>query len=138
MSAPLAQMPLPWQSTDVRLPLKLAARKALRESGFSRELIVDAINKELEENGIDYKLTLSTLEKWVAPSASNLPAPHLLTIFCKVCGSIEPLAVLLAPLGFAVAGPRQLELIRLAEAKLKAKEAARVVRESESALERMK
>ncbi len=44
----------------------------------------------------------------------------------------------LAPLGYAPAGPRELELIRLAEAKLRAKEAARIVRETESALEKMR
>lgn len=138
MSGAPSQMPLPWQSADVRLPLKLALRRALKNSGLSRELFVDAFNAELDDNGIDYSLTVSTLEKWVAPSAGNMPPAYLLPIFCKISQSTEPLGVLLAPLGFAVAGPRQLELIRLAEAKLQAKEAARIVRETEDALERMK
>ncbi|MFH2125553.1 MAG: hypothetical protein ABIK12_03500 [Pseudomonadota bacterium] len=138
MAGPQAQMPLPWQSADVRLPLKLALRRALKNSGLSREQFMDAFNEEMDDNGIDYKLTLSTLEKWVAPSAGNMIPSHLVTPFCKISKSTEPLAVQLAPLGYAPAGPRELELIRLAEAKLRAKEAARIVRETESALERMK
>ncbi len=81
MAGPQAQMPLPWQSTDVRLPLKLALRRALKDSGLSREQFMDAFNEEMDDSGVDYKLTLSTLEKWVAPSAGYMIPSFLVTPF---------------------------------------------------------
>lgn len=97
-------MGLVWESLDPRLPLKMALAKALKDSGISREHMVDRLNQELAEAGISLKATLPKLEKWVAPSSLQhiIPA-YAVPAFCKITGSRLPLQALAQPLGLHVA-----------------------------------
>ncbi len=54
----------------------------------------------------------------------------------KISGSrVSPLSSLIAPLDAAVAGPRERELMRLGQAQVDAKKAAKLKRMAEAALE---
>lgn len=134
MSGRAAQMPLNWQGMDVRLPVKHAMAAALKGCGLSREQVVDKINDLAAASGIHLRLTLSILEKWVAPSADNAIPYQLLPIFCRATESLEPIAALAAPLGVVLAGPREQRLIAIARAD---QETKRLRREKRRALEEL-
>ncbi|MGD9123801.1 MAG: hypothetical protein PVG60_01850 [Desulfarculaceae bacterium] len=138
MSEQAKQMDLFGPRLDVLPRLKAAMSHALKESGLSREQVLDLINEAAASEGLKNRITVPTLEKWLAPSdTSHVISLRLLPLFCRVVGSATPLAVLAAPLGYALAGPREQRLIDLGKAYLQAKNARKQKRRAEQALEEM-
>lgn len=129
------QMPLFGQSLDVISPLKRALADTLRNCRLSREQVVDEINRLLEGEGLVLRVTLNSLEKWCAPSASHLPPVWVLPFFCQVVGSLRPLEVLSLPLGAHLMGEREQHLMELGRVQLEAKKVARARRRALEALE---
>lgn len=125
-------------SLDVLPSLKAEMGKALRSCGLSREQVVDEINHLAEQSGISLSLTINTLEKWLAPSATRHVIPlRVLPLFCRVTGSTRPVEILAAALGLVVVGPREQALIHLGEAAVEAKRASAKRRRALEALEEM-
>jgi|Deesub1362A_J573_1020465.scaffolds.fasta_scaffold03661_5 hypothetical protein len=123
---------------DVTMSMKRALSAAMRNSGLSREQIVDRMNELLAGEGLAIRVTINALEKWAAPSARHMISVPLLPFFCRATGSLEPLRVLAGALGVALAGPRELRLMELGEATLQSREAARLRRRALEALEGLK
>ena len=88
-----------WENiiSDPGPSMKASMNEAIKRCSLSREEIVDRINGLAQLvgitcNGRTQKVTLSLLDKWVAPGAKNYNIPiRLLPIFCKVVGSNLPL-----------------------------------------------
>ncbi|MCB2186985.1 MAG: hypothetical protein KQJ78_11245 [Deltaproteobacteria bacterium] len=135
MAERAAQIPLFGPSLDVVPRLKRVMAAALRESRLSREQVVDAMNRTLEAEGLGLRVTINSLEKWVAPSQGHVIPLPALPVFCRVLDTSEPLSVLAAPLGAFVAGERERQLMLLGEAQVEAKQVARKRRNALEALE---
>lgn len=128
MSTQSGQMALNWQSLDVRLPVKAAMARALRESNLSREQVVERMNALAAASGVIGRTTVNVLDKWTAPSAEHTIPYQLLPLFCRATESLLPLEALAAPLGVTIAGPREQKLIAYAEADLGARRLSKAKR----------
>ncbi len=138
MSDPAGQIPLVWQSLDVRQTLKAALAAALKSCPLSREQVVDELLDMAYRHGMSVSLTRAILEKWCAPSASHLPPVSMLPLICRVTGSNLPLQALAEPLGLMVAGPREQAAMRvgfaLGEKKRATRRFSRAMQDMEGAL----
>jgi hypothetical protein len=121
------------------LPLfKAALAEAMKACSLSRAQIADRVNELLQREGLKGDVTEAKLNKWAAPSdLTHVPALRLIPFLLLVVGTPAPLNTLLAPLGAVVAGPRERELMRLGQAQVDAKKAARLKRMAEAALEEL-
>lgn len=124
MSNPASQMDLFGPSVDIVPRLKAAMVHGLAESRLSREQVVERMNRLLAEAGVNVAITKASLDKWVSLSSPGHLIPlRLLPAFCQVVETTAPLAVLAAPLGAVIAGPREQRLMELGRAQLLAKQA---------------
>jgi hypothetical protein len=111
--------------------VKRAMALAARECGLSRAVLVDEMNdlvrlEGLRTKGKDGLVTEAMLDKWLAPEARDYVIPlRFLPVFCRVAGSLAPLAALAAGLGAAVIGEADQVLLALARAQQEEKAAAR-------------
>ncbi len=102
--------------------LKAAMAMAADASGLSREALCDRINELADRYGVrlvkgtGQHLTMATFEKWLNPEDKErvIPAKGL-PVFCAATGRIEPMQVLVAPLGWRVIDDKQAKLLELAE-----------------------
>lgn len=118
---------------------KAALAEAMKASNLSRTQIADLANELLQREGLKPDVTEAKLNKWAAPSdLTHTPSLRLLPFLLKAIGTASPLDAMLAPVGALVAGPRERELMRLGQAQVDAKRAARAKRMAEAALEEMK
>lgn len=100
--------------------MKEAMREAIKESGLSRDQVVDRMNELARAEGIPTggrtkKLSIDMLEKWLSESAEHLIPWKLLPIFCYVVNSISPFKPLLAPLGAKVIDQKEELLLEWAK-----------------------
>ena len=109
-------------SLNVLRDLKLAMAKAADASGLSREELCDRINLLADRYGVRMvkgtgpNLTMATFEKWLNPEDKERVIPvKALSVFCAAAGSIEPMQVLVAPLGWRVIDDKQAKLLHWAE-----------------------
>ena len=107
---------------NVLRDLKVAMALAAKASGLSRDELCDRINQLADRYGVrlvkgtGQNMTLDTLEKWLNPEDKERVIPvKALSVFCAATGSIEPMQVLVAPLGWRVINDRQAKLLELAE-----------------------
>jgi len=107
---------------NVLRDLKVAMALAAKTSGLSRDELCDRINQLADRYGVrlvkgtGQNLTLDTLEKWLNPEDKERVIPvKALSVFCAATGSIEPIQVMVAPLGWRVINDRQAKLLELAE-----------------------
>ena len=136
MSTPASQLDLFSPSLDVVIALKASMARCLANCRLSRDEVVDRMNALAADAGSKLAVTKPTINKWVSISSTSHVIPTgLLPIFCKAVGSLEPLAVLAAPLGAAIAGPREQKLMQLGEAQIMAKQAQRQRRKALDDLE---
>lgn len=132
------QLPLFTGRLDALPLFKAALAEAMKANSLSRAQIADAMNELLQREGLKAEVTEAKLNKWAAPSdSSHTPSLRQVPFLLKVLGTPAPLEALLAPLGAGVAGPRERELMRLGQAQVDAKKAARQRRMAEAALEEM-
>jgi hypothetical protein len=102
--------------------LKAAMRRAVRESRWSREQIVDRMNAQAVVEGVlprrGGKFTQAALDGWLAASKANLPDPVSLALFCWAAESRGPVGVLAGSLEAGVVGEEKLRLLAWAENRL--------------------
>lgn len=108
--------------------LKRAMNVAARKCGLSREEIVERLNElaaleGLRTRGKDGKLTLAVLDKWLAPESDQVIGLKWLPGYCKVVGSLSPVAALVKPLGSAVINGADRILLEAAKIQLQEKAA---------------
>lgn len=107
---------------NVLRDLKVAMAKAAKATGLSREALCDRINELADRYGVRLvkgtgpNLTVDTLEKWLNPEDKERVIPtKAMTVFCAAVESIEPMQVLVAPLGWRIIDDKQAKLLQLAE-----------------------
>jgi len=107
---------------NVLRDLKNAMANAAKATGLSREELCDRINQMADRYGVRLvkgtgpNLTLDTLEKWLNPEDKErvIPAKGL-PVFCAAVNSIEPMQVMVEPLGWRIIDEKQAKLLQLAE-----------------------
>lgn len=119
-------------------PQKEAMNQAVKESGLSREELVEKMNALAVKygvslaNGSNKELTMATFEKWLNPTDISRQMPmRALPIFCAICGDPGPMAVLARPTGFQIIGQEDHQLLKWARAYQKARAAKQVMRRLE-------
>ena len=107
---------------NVLRDLKVAMAQAAKATGLSREALCDRINELADRYGVRLvkgtgpNLTVDTLEKWLNPEDKERVIPtKAMTVFCAAVESIEPMQVLVAPLGWRIIDDKQAKLLQLAE-----------------------
>lgn len=102
--------------------LKTAMAKAADATGLSREELCDRINQLADRYGVRLvkgtgpNLTMATFEKWLNPEDKERVIPaKALSVFCAAVNSIEPMQVMVAPMGWRIIDDKQAKLLRLAE-----------------------
>jgi len=126
---------------NVLRDLKTAMAKAADASGLSRDELCDRINQLADRYGVRMvkgtgpNLTMATLEKWLNPEDKERVIPaKALSVFCAASGSIEPMQVLIAPLGWRVIDEKQAKLLTWAEHYHKGKDIRAKMKKLESEL----
>lgn len=119
-------------------PQKEAMNRAVKESGLSREQIVEKMNTLAVKygvslaNGNNKELTVATFEKWLNQADTSRQMPmRALPVFCAICGDPGPMAVLARPTGFQIIGQEDQQLLKWARAYQKARAAKQVMRRLE-------
>ena len=104
-------------------------RQAIKESRFSRDEIVDRMNRAGAAEGLtgsrENLVTVAALDAWVAESKSNLIPLRLLPLFCGAVESLLPLKVLADCLGAEVIDADEAKILALAKIDLEVKRLAR-------------
>ncbi len=103
---------------------KEALRQAVRNSGLSREQVVDDINtlarlEGITTNGNAKKLSTAMLDKWLSQSPDYEIPLKLVPIFCSVTNSIDPLVALAAPIDARVVNREDHQLLQWAKGEVK-------------------
>lgn len=119
-------------------PQKEAMNQAVRESGLSREQIVEKMNSLAVKygvslaNGNNKELTIAIFEKWLNPADPSRQMPmRALPIFCAICGDPGPMEVLAMPTGFQIIGQEDQQLLKWARAYQKARAARQTMKRLE-------
>lgn len=121
-------------------PLKRAMVEALSACGHSREQVVDQMNDLADQYGVrlikgNGKLTMDTFEKWLnINDMERVINVKGLVVFCAVTGGIEPLQVMVRPLGFAIVGAKDAKLLTWAKEYHKGKKAREAMKRLEAEL----
>jgi hypothetical protein len=118
-------------------PVKEAMRQCLKESNFSRDQVVDAMNElarleGLTTNGKAQKISTDILDKWVSQSCEHIIPWKLFPIFCKVVGDIAPLRFLVASLGVELIDQDESNLLKWARAEMESRRLRRIKRKLET------
>ncbi len=124
---------------NIAADIKAALNQAVKNSGLSREDVVDKMNAHAERYGVNLvngnstKLTLDTLEKWLNPADHTRSIPlKALPLFCAVVKDMSPLDILAKPLGCEVIGPKDRKMLEWARIKLRQKKEGKLLRELEA------
>lgn len=128
-------------SLNVVRPLKESMAEAARECGLSRDEIVDQMNDLAERYGVllvkgnGRRLQLATLEKWLNPGdKQHMPSIKAMPVFCAVVNSVEPMRMLIEPLGFRVIDDKDARLLAWAEHYQSAKQSRKEMKKIEAEL----
>jgi len=122
-------------SLDPTPRLKAAMKEALKNSPLSREEIVDEMNRLAAEEGIttngrSQKITVTILDKWVAPAAKQHVIPlKYLPLFCKVTESLAPFQALIAPLAAQIISFDEAKLLEWAKLEIERRRLNKRVRQ---------
>jgi len=120
-----------WENivTDPGPALKIAMNDVIKACCLSRAEVVDQMNQlamiaGITCNGRNQKVTVSTLDKWLAPGANSYHIPlRLLPIFCQSVGSNLPLKAFSTFFKDArVISEEELKKLRWAELEIKARQ----------------
>jgi len=129
-------------SLNVASAVKEALIKDVKESGLSREQVVDRMNRLAENYGIRLAkgngggvLTMDIFEKWLNPNDVSRQIPtKAVPVFCAATGGASVVEAMIRPIGLVVVGEREQKMLAWAEAKLAIKEHGRKVRKIEAEL----
>ena len=118
---------------------KLAMSVGADRCGLSREEIVDQMNALAKRCGVNLAsngdLQMHTFEKWLNPNDLSRQSPtRALSIFCAVVRDTSALDVLARPLGAAVIGLKEQNLLKWARAYMRKRDASKTMRRIEGDL----
>lgn len=127
------------RTLNVMRSVKAAMNEDIRNSGRSREQIMDRMNALALDYGVGLvkgngkQLTMEAFEKWLNENDPTRPMPlKALPIFCAATGQCSVINAIAAPLGLRVIDGRKMDLLTWAEAKAANKINNRVIRQVES------
>ncbi|MBF0415628.1 MAG: hypothetical protein HQL79_07655 [Magnetococcales bacterium] len=112
-----------------------AMNHAAKESGMSREQIVDRMNAVASQlninitSGNSQALTVTTLDKWLNPNEKHRPNWEAFVLLCQVTGSFDPINAMVGPLGGMVISSFRGKILELAETEINMKLQRKRVRE---------
>lgn len=116
-------------SLNVTSRLKMAMRQSIRGCAISREEIVDRMKAIARADGLGggrgSTISVPNLDAWVSETKANIIPVNLLPVFCRVVGDLDPLRVLVSPLGASVVDREELRLLEWAKVEVQAKQLAR-------------
>ncbi|MBW1666749.1 MAG: hypothetical protein JRJ66_01620 [Deltaproteobacteria bacterium] len=117
------------QSINPTHEIKRQIRIALSSTRFSRDEVVDQINRIAAQEGIKRSISKATLDSWCKDSDhGRMPSPAWMTILCQVLGTTAPIEAMLRPLGCAVLDEKGMRVMVWAEAELEKRQAAKRAR----------
>ncbi|MBI5582524.1 MAG: hypothetical protein HY892_01750 [Deltaproteobacteria bacterium] len=96
--------------------LKRMMRLAIKESGCTRDEIVDRMGDLVEAEGLGREITFDAFSSWLKNEDNRHIPIELLTIFCKATGSLLPLQAFIAPLEATVVREKDLAALELGQA----------------------
>ena len=109
--------------------VKRQIRIALANSRLSRDEVADRMNEMARVEGMRKSISKAVLDNWTKDSdPDRLPSLPWMTIFCKVLETVAPLEAMAQPLGAAILGPEDLNVLKWARAELARKKAAKRAR----------
>ncbi len=110
-------------------------------SNLSREQIVDRMNDLADQYGVRLtkgngkSLTIDTFEKWLNYNdTSRVISLKALMVFCAVTESVEPVQIMVEPLGWMIIGDQDSKLLMWAKEYHLIKESRRKMRRLEEEL----
>lgn len=127
----------PSLATVVR-DVKAAMNQTIKESSYSRDQVLDRMNILAARYGVQLnkkarELSKDLFEKWLNVNEStHYPALAALSIFCAATGNIEPIAILLRPIGGMAIGAEDVKLLAWARAYHQAKGLRKQMRDLEA------
>lgn len=96
--------------------------QSVKQSGLSRDEVLDRMNDLADRYGVrllkgnGQSLTMATFEKWLNPNAKEyIPSPNALVVFCGAVEDLEPMRVLLSPLGGLIIEEQDVKLLQWAK-----------------------
>ena len=128
-------------SLNINHDVKEAMAISARESGLSREEILDRMNSLAGKYGVRLfrgngnSLTMSTLEKWLnIQAAEHIPPINSLVIFCAVLNDNSAMEKITKPLGAQLIGEEDIKLLLWAREYHQIKKARKRMRKIEEDL----
>ena len=116
-------------SLNTTYEIKRSMRMAVSRSHFSREEIIDQMNRIAIQEGMRTTISKATLDNWLKDSdQGRMPSPAWLTIFCYVLHDIGPIGAILNPLGCVALGGDTQKLLAWAEAEVERRKAVKRAR----------
>lgn len=126
-------------SLNVTAAIKEALNKDVKDSQFSREQVVDRMNRLADNygirlaNGNGRRLTIDIFEKWLNPNDMSRQIPaKAIPVFCAATRRSTVVEALIAPIGLMVVGEREQKMLDWAEAKLAIKKHNQTARKLEA------
>jgi len=124
------------KSLNTTYEIKRSMRLAVSKSHFSREEIIDQMNKVSTQEGMRTTISKATLDNWLKDSdPGRMPSPAWLTIFCYVLHDTGSIAAMLNPLSCIVVEGETQKLLVWAEAEFGKRRAVKKARRALANLE---
>jgi len=109
-------------SFNINRSLSDQMAQSVKQSGLSRDEVLDRMNDLADRYGVrllkgnGQSLTMATFEKWLNPNAKEyIPSPNALVVFCGAVEDLEPMRVLLSPLGGLIIEEQDVKLLQWAK-----------------------
>jgi len=130
-----------FQLSELLRTVKLFMNRAASRSPYSREQIAENMNDIADKSAINIVggnakgLSLSTLDKWLNPSAHEYyPSILALTTFCQAIGDMSPLSPIINYLGGSFINEDDRRFLELGRAYAANKAARKKMRAAEEAI----
>lgn len=119
--------------------IKAAMNQAVKDSGKSREQVLDLLNAMAARYGMRLNgkggLSKDTFEKWLnIEDGDRMPSIKGITIFCAVLGTPKPMETMVKLLGGQIIEGKDVSLLRWSKRYHQAKDLRKQMRELESEL----
>ncbi|MDH5525569.1 MAG: hypothetical protein OEY01_16500 [Desulfobulbaceae bacterium] len=119
--------------------IKAAMNQAVKDSGKSRDQVIDLMNAISARHGIRLNgkggLSKDTFEKWLnIEEEARMPSIKGLTVFCAALGTAKPIEMMVKLLGGMIIEGADITLLRWAKRYHQAKDIRKEMRELESEL----
>lgn len=124
------------QNLNIVSEMKRQIRMAIARTGDSRDNVVDRMNELAGRDGIPKTTTKAVLDSWCKDSEpQRMPSLTGLVLLCQACDTVEPIKVLVRPLGGDVIGPDEKRVLLWGQAELQKKKASKRARIALESLE---